>query len=89
MNQRTKPTRKELAALEATLDEFQLQRRFRIAMDTRAVRAARRRLDVTRRPLALMLGVNPRTVRHWEEDRSRMSEPIARLLRVVSHTQTQ
>jgi DNA-binding transcriptional regulator YiaG len=39
-----------------------------LALDGKAIKALRKRADLTQRELAEAMGVIPKTIRHWEAD---------------------
>jgi DNA-binding transcriptional regulator YiaG len=55
-------------------------------MTSADVKRLRRRLGLTQRALAARLGVHQLTVSRWECDRVRVTEPMARLLRLLVTT---
>jgi len=57
-------------------------------MTGKDVQRLRRRLGLTQTQLAARLGVHTLTVSRWECDRVRVTEPMARLLRLVATAPT-
>ena len=52
-------------------------------MTARELRTIRRRLGVSQARLARLIGVRQNTVGRWERDELSISEPVARLIRIV------
>jgi DNA-binding transcriptional regulator YiaG len=56
-------------------------------MTGKELRAVRKRLRLTQSALAAQLGVHWNTVARWERDEVGISEPAARLLRILAEQQ--
>jgi DNA-binding transcriptional regulator YiaG len=57
-------------------------------MKSTDVQRLRRRLGLTQVTLAARLGVHPLTVSRWERGQVRVTEPMARLLRLLATVPT-
>ncbi len=53
-------------------------------MDGRELKRIRRRLKVTQVGFAEQIGVAPNTVARWERDERAITEPLARLIRLLA-----
>ncbi len=57
-----------------------------VKMNGTALRKLRRQLDMTQVQLAKALGVTGNSVARWERDERRVSEPVARLVKILTFT---
>jgi len=53
------------------------------SMEASELRRLRRRAGLTQAALAARLGIKPNTVARWEQQVRSISEPMARLIRIV------
>jgi putative transcriptional regulator len=57
----------------------------RIVIRSSRVRAIRERTSLSQAEFAQLIGVSPKTLQNWEQDRRRPAGPAAALLRIIEH----